>query len=242
MPKRFFALLLLVLLPLVTSCGLIDYYFLPPPEDTAQELFESGMEYMKDKRYSRASENFLKLKDRYPFSPLTPKAEVALGDAYFLDAKYAEALDAYKEFETLHPSSPQIPYVLFQMGQSNLNQFRTIDLRQDNVKEALDIFYRLEELYPNSEFSKVTKENIYKCRKILAEHEIFVADFFWRTNNFGPAWHRYLFILENYADVVEFKDYVRKRAEYSYYEYQKALSEEERERVQWTWKRMLKWL
>lgn len=242
MRKRLIAVFMLLLLPLISSCGLIDYYFLPPPEDTAQELFESGMEYMKDKRYARASENFLKLKDRYPFSPLTPKAEIALGDAYFLDVKYAEALDAYKEFETLHPSSPQIPYVLFQMGQSNMKQFRTIDLRQDNVKEALELFYRLEESYPNSEYSKACKENIYKCRTILAEHEIFVADFFWRTSQFGPAWHRYLFILENYADVVEFKDYVRKRAEYSYYEYQKALSEEERERVQWTWKRLLKWL
>ena len=242
MPKRLIAVLLLLLLPLISSCGLIDYYFLPPAEDTAQELFESGMDYMQDKRYSRAAENFLKLKDRYPFSPLTTKAEIALGDAYYLDAKYLEALDAYKEFETLHPSSPQIPYVLYQMGQSNLKQFRTIDLRQDNVKEALELFYRLEGSYPNSEYSKATKTDIYTCRKILAEHEIFVADFFWRTHKYGSAWHRYLFILENYADVVEFKDYVRKQAEYSYFEYQKALSEEERERVQWTWKRLLKWL
>lgn len=242
MPKRLFALLLLLSLPLVSSCGLIDYYFLPPPDDTAQELFESGMDYMKEKRYGSAAELFIKLKDRYPFSPLTPQAEIALGDAYFLDAKYLEALDAYKEFENLHPSSPQIPYVLFQMGLSNLNQFRTIDLRQDNVKEALEIFYRLEESYPNSEFSEAVKQNILKCRKILAEHEIFVADFYWRTSKFGAAWHRYLYVLENYADVVEYKDYVRKRAEYSYFEYQKLLSEEERERVQWTWKRLLKWL
>jgi len=242
MPKRLIAVFLLLLLPLISSCGIIDYYFLPPAEDTAQELFESGMDYMQDKRYSRAAENFVKLNDRYPFSPLTTKAQIALGDAYYLDAKYLEALDAYKEFETLHPSSPQIPYVLFQMGQANMKLFRTIDLRQDNVKEALELFYRLEESYPNSEYAKATKDNIYKCRKILAEHEIFVADFFWRTQKYGSAWHRYLYILENYGDVVEFKDYVRKQAEYSYFEYQKALSEEERERVQWTWKRLLKWL
>ena len=233
---------MLLLLPLVSSCGLIDYYFLPPADDTAQELFETGMDYMKDKRYSAAEESFLKLKDRYPFSPLTPKAEIALGDAYFFDGKYPEAGEAYKEFESLHPSNPNIPYVLFQMAQSNFKQFRTIDLRQDNVKEALEIYYRLEESFPNSEYSKAAKDNIYKCRTILAEHEIFVADFYCRTGKYGAAWHRYIFILENFADVVEFKDYVRKRAEYSYYEYQKNLSEEEREKLQWTWKRMLKWL
>jgi len=242
MPKRFFAALLLLCLPILSSCGLIDYYFLPPPDDTAQELFESGMDHMKEKHYPQAAELFLKLKDRYPFSPLTPKAEIALGDAYFFDDLYPEAVEAYKEFETLHPSSPHIPYVLFQLGVSNFKQFRTIDLRQDNIKEALEIFYRLEESFPNSEFSAPCKDYIYKCRKILAEHEIFVADFFWRTDKFGAAWHRYLFVLENYADVVEFKDYVRKRAEYSYYEYQKTLSEEEREKIQWTWKRLTKWL
>ncbi|MDO9083594.1 MAG: outer membrane protein assembly factor BamD, partial [Humidesulfovibrio sp.] len=68
------------------------------------------------------------------------------------------------------------------------------------------------------------------------------ADFFWRTGQYGAAWHRYLYVLENFADVVEFKDYVRTRAEYSYYEHQKNLSEEEREKIQWTWKRLLKWL
>jgi len=242
MTRRRFALLLLLLLPLVSSCGLIDYYFLPPADDTAQELFESGMDYMKEKRYSQAAESFLKLKDRYPFSPLTPKAEVALGDAYYFDGKYPEAAEAYKEFETLHPSNQLIPYVLFQMALSNFKQFRTIDLRQDNVKEALEIFYRLEESYPGSEYSKAAKEHIYKCRTILAEHEIFIADFYWRTGEYGAAWHRYIYILENFADVVEFKDYVRKRAEYSYFEYQKNLSEEERDKLQWTWKRMLKWL
>ena len=242
MSKRLFPVLLLLLMPLVSSCGLIDYYFLPPPDDTAMELYESGMDYMKEKRYSRAEENFLKLKDRYPFSPLTPKAEIALGDAYFLDKKFPEAADAYKEFETLHPSNPSIPYVLYNLALSNMNQFRTIDLRQDNVKEALEIFYRLQESYPGSEYAKQTAEGIYKCRKILCEHEIFIADFFWRTEQYGAAWHRYIFVLENFADVVEFKDYVRKRAEYSYFEYQKVLSEEEREKVQWTWKRLAKWL
>lgn len=242
MPKRFFAVLLLLLLPVISSCGIIDYYFLPPAEDTAQELYESGMDYMQEKRYTKAADDFLKLKDRYPFSPLTTKAEIALGDAYYLDFRYLEAVDAYKEFETLHPSSPQIPYVLYQMAEANLKQFRTIDLRQDNVKEALELFYRIEESFPKSEYAKPSKDGIYQCRKILAEHEIFVADFFWRTQKYGSAWHRYLFILENYGDVVEFKDYVRKQAEYSYFEYQKSLSEEERERVQWTWKRLLKWL
>lgn len=231
---------LLVLLLYTAHCGLIDYYFLPPPEDTAQELYEAAMEAMKDKKFKTAIEQFSKLKDRYPFSPFTPKAEIALGDANFMLEQYAEAMDAYKEFEALHPSHEDTPYVIYQIGMSNLSMFKTIDIRQDNIKEALEYFYRVEESYPGSRYAASAKENIVKCRRILAEHEIFIADFFWRTKEFGAAWQRYRFVVENFSDLPDLRDYARRRAEYSYYEYQKTLSQDERDEVQGSWLRWLK--
>jgi len=228
---------------LFSGCALIDSYFLPPAEDTAQELFEAGMDAMGEKDYGDAQEYFTKLKDRFPFSPFSLKAELALGDAYFLDDKFLLALDAYKEFEALHPSNEQIPYVLFQIGNSNYRLFRSIDRRQENVKEGLEYFYRLEETYPNSEYAEPARDLIAKSRRILAEHEIYVADFFWRTEQYGPSWHRYQYVVENFSDIPDLRDYARKRAEYSYFEYQKTLSEEERLEIQGSWKLWLKeWL
>ncbi|MDD4953022.1 MAG: outer membrane protein assembly factor BamD [Desulfovibrionaceae bacterium] len=245
MSRRPFFLLAgaLALAVVIAGCGIIDYYFLPPPEDTAQELYESGMEYMKDKQYGDAAQAFIKLKDRYPFSPFTPKAEVALGDAYFLDGKYIQAVDAYKEFEAMHPSHEDTPYVLYQIGLASYNMFRSIDLRQDNVREALEYFYRVEETFPDSDYAKSSNEYVVKCRRVLAEHEIFVADFFWRTEQYGPAWKRYIYVVENYGDIADVRSYAKRRAEYSYYEYQKTLSEDERQEIQGSWKKWLKkWL
>jgi outer membrane protein assembly factor BamD len=49
--------------------------------------------------------------------------------------------------------------------------------------------------------------------------------------------------VENFSDIPDLRDYAMKRAEYSYFEYQKTLSETERERVQGSWKLWLKqWL
>lgn len=239
-PSVFVLLFMLLLAP---GCVWIDNYFLPPPEDTAQELFEAGMDAMNEKDYNDAQDYFTKLKDRFPFSPFAMKAELALGDAYFLDDEYLLALDAYKEFEALHPGNEEIPYVLYQIGQSNFNLFRSIDRRQENVKEGLEYFYRLEETYPNSEYAEPARDLIVKSRRILAEHEVYVADFFWRTGQYGPAWHRYQYVVENFSDIPELRDYARKRAEYSYFEYQKTLSEEERLRIQGSWTLWLKeWL
>ena len=97
------SLLMLVCLFFLGGCGIIDYFYLPPPEDTAQELFESANEYMREKDYARASELYRKLKDNYPFSPYTVEAELSLADAYFLDSEFVLAAEAYKEYESLRP-------------------------------------------------------------------------------------------------------------------------------------------
>ena len=72
----------------LSGCGIIDMVYLPPPEDTAQEIFESGNEAMSEKNYVRAAELYIKLRDTFPFSPYTLEGELALADCYFLDKEY----------------------------------------------------------------------------------------------------------------------------------------------------------
>ena len=50
MMRRFLPLSFLLLF-LGGCAGLMDYYFLPPPEDTAQELYEAGRDAMSQKDY-----------------------------------------------------------------------------------------------------------------------------------------------------------------------------------------------
>ena len=67
----------------LSGCGIIDMIYLPPAEDTAQEIFEAGNDAMSEKNYVRAVELYNKLRDTYPFSPYTVDAELALADAYY---------------------------------------------------------------------------------------------------------------------------------------------------------------
>jgi outer membrane protein assembly factor BamD len=242
MPRTLWLAAVLALSMALSGCGLIDYFFLPPPEDTAQELFEAGQDAMHDKNYDDAVEYFTKLKDRYPFSPFTPRAELALGDAYFLDEEYMLAVDAYKEFEALHPAAEETPYVLYQIGVCNYRQFESVDLPMNMVVDALEHFYRVEESYPGSKYAEAAKDYIVRCRKLLAEHELFIADFYWRTERYGSAWKRYQYVVDNFQDLPKITKYARKRAEYSYYEFQKTVSAEERARIYGSWKQWFDWL
>lgn len=226
----------------LSGCGFIDYYLLPPAEDTAQELYEAGVEAMAAKNYSDATEYFQKLKDRYPFSPYAPKAEIGLGDANFLDGEYPFAADVYQEFEALHPRHEMIEYVLYQIGMSNYLSFTSIDKPLNRIHTASEYFRRLVENYPDSKYASEAKHYIVECRRKLAEHEIFVADFYWRSERYGAAWERYLFVAVNYADLPEVVSYAGKRAQLAYLRHQQTLSEEERERIQGSWKQWFDWL
>lgn len=174
----------------MNGCGAIDYYFLTPPEDTAQELFENARGFMQDKEYDSAIDSLTKLNDRYPFSPYATEARLMLGDAYALDRQYLEAVDAYDEFLNMHPRHESIDYVLFQIGVNKFNSHRSIDLPQTQLAEAVESFRRLVSGYPQSAYREQALEYILKCRTLMAEHEMFVADFISspsRTEPHGPA-------------------------------------------------------
>jgi outer membrane protein assembly factor BamD len=242
MLRRFLPLSFLLLF-LGGCAGMIDYYFLPPPEDTAQELYEAGRQSMADKDYYGAINYFMKLKDRYPFSPYTPMGTVALGDAYFLTEDYGMAAETYKEFESVHPRSEEIPYVLYQVGVSNFKRSESIDMPQSNLQEAIQYFYLLEQTFPDTEYGKEAADYIRRCKKRMAEHELFVADFYWRTGQYGAAWKRYMYTVENYKDLEEVLEYAKLRAELSYLEYQKTLTENERQAIEGSWRHWAKrWL
>lgn len=243
MRKSFLRSLVLALsLFALSGCGIIDMIYLPPPEDTAQELFESGNEAMSEKNYVRAAEMYIKLRDVFPFSPYTLEAELALADCYYLDEEYVLAAEAYKDFESMHPRHEAIPYVLYQTGMSLKGQFLSIDRATTEVQEAYEYFNRLRQTYPDSLYAKDAEAKMAECRKIMAEHELYIADVFWHMNNYGSAWRRYEFIAENYADVPEVSDHAREKAQAAYLYYREDQANTQRQKREGSWKNWFKWL
>ncbi|GAB6162788.1 outer membrane protein assembly factor BamD [Desulfothermus naphthae] len=228
---------------LFSGCGIIDYYFLKPKPQTPLELLEAGEEALSEKNYDRAIEYFEKMKDKYPFSPYTVRAELLLGDSYFYAKKYEEAETAYKEFESLHPGHKNIDYVIFQIGMSNFYQKPSIDLPQLCIHEAISYFTRLIEAYPKSQYVQKAKEMVKKCRYILAKHEIYVANFYFRTKRYKGAWKRYLYIQQNFPEFKDILEYSKYMAKIAHIKYELKLSEEKREKKYGGfWTKIKRWL
>lgn len=242
MPKSLFCPWVLLSLLLLSGCGIIDMIYLPPAEDTAQELYEAGNEAMSEKNYVRAVEYYNKLRDTYPFSPYTLEAELSLADAYFLDEEYELAAETYKDFESLHPRHQAIPYVVYQTGMSLMNQFRSIDRATTILEEAHANFNRVCEMYPDTPYVLGAKENMLKCRKLMAEHELYIADVFWHMKKYGIAWRRYEYIVQNFQDVPEVSDHAKEKGLAAYHLFREDDAQSIRQEREGSWKNWFKWL
>ncbi len=168
------------------------------PDPTAEALFDEGMRYAKDKRYTRAIDNFSKIKSDYPFSPLLTQTELQLADAYYLNEQYPEAINAFKEFQSMHPNNENMAFVTYRLGQSYFDQFTTTDRDQKNTETAKGYFEGVLAKYPKSQYAADAKEKLAKCNGYLAEHDFNIAQFYLQQEKYPAARDRFEEIIRRY--------------------------------------------
>ncbi len=163
-------------------------------------LAEQGLKDLKKKNYDDAIDTFEKVRDRYPYSEQALLAQIKVADAYFYKKKYDEALQAYKDFEKLHPTNKAVPYCIYRQGLCFYRQRTTIDRDQTFTTRALEEFRRLKQKYPQSEFVPRAEKLMARCRLDLAEHEYYIAEFYFKTKRYQAALERYQVVDQEYPE------------------------------------------
>jgi outer membrane protein assembly factor BamD len=167
-----------------------------PPEVLAQE----GLKDLKKRNYMDAVETFEKVRDRYPYSDQALLAQIKIADANFYNKKYDEAILAYREFEKLHPTNKAVPYCIFREGQCYYRQRSTIDRDQTATRRAIAEFVRLKQKFPKCQYIPRADKYLAHCRQDLAEHEFYVAEFYYNTKRYQAALDRYQGLIQDYPD------------------------------------------
>ena len=199
--KRFAAIFIIIFIA-SPSCSL----FKSKDLKSARELALDGMDEFNSNNFKSAIKSFEKLKDWYPFSKFAILAELKIADAHYHLHEYDEAVFAYEEFENLHPRNEAIPYVIYQIGLSYFEQIDTVDRDQATALKATEIFKRLNKQFPDNEYRGLALQNINKCMKNLAGHEIYVGLFYYKSKYYKAALNRFKAVLSRYPDVGLHKD------------------------------------
>jgi len=198
----------IMLVFLLSGCSYIDNLLGRGVEEEgdAGELMSQGNEELSRGRYKDAVDAFQKIKDRYPYSKHAVSAELKMADALYLQEEFELAYTAYDEFEKLHPKNKELAYVIYQKGMSNFSQIKSKDREQVHTLKAKEEFERLIKRFPRDEYANKARKNLRECLIYLAEHELDVANFYYRRGNYRAALGRYTYIITNYPDMGQYQD------------------------------------
>lgn len=169
-------------------------------EMPAEDLARKGLEQYNRGKYFLAVETFNIIKERFPFSRFSLLAELKSADSKFHMRNYQEALELYSSFEKNHPANEAIPYVLFQIGRSHYRTIDTVDRDATGAHETIKAFEKLLRTFPVSPYTEEAQTLIRKANFFLAEHELNVANFYLRINEYDQAKGRAEYLISGFPD------------------------------------------
>ncbi len=170
------------------------------PTIPEEELLEDALKAYDRGLFSVANQRFTELRDGYPGSYYSVLAELKIADATFYSGDFAPAQIAYEEFARVHPAHEAIPYVRYQIGRCNIEQYKDETRDQTPLNNAIKGFKELIQNYPSSEYALLARREINRARELIAEHEAFVAKFYLKQGMLKSSANRLKVLKEEYPD------------------------------------------
>lgn len=169
---------------------------------TAEGAFKQAEEFEKDERYEEAAAKFTDIKNKFPYSKLAIAAELKLADVQYKREAFIEAQSAYQLFKEFHPKHPQADYVTFRLAMSYFNQLpNSIDRDLSVADKAIIYFDEVLNSYSTSQFSEEARKHRIEAVKMLAQKELYVANFYVKRRKFDSALKRYEVVLKQYPNL-----------------------------------------
>jgi len=152
----------------------------------ADTNMKRGEEALESKNFLEAERYFEYVKSKYPFLEAAKEAELKLADTDFERDRFIEARDRYQTFVKLHPTHPKLDYAAFRAA---LTHYKDIpsdffllpasrEKDQVAVRNALSAMNEYIRSHPASAYVAEAKKIADDTRLRLAQHELYVADFY----------------------------------------------------------------
>ncbi|MCB0359627.1 MAG: outer membrane protein assembly factor BamD, partial [Bdellovibrionales bacterium] len=118
---------------------------------------------------------------------------------YYFSGDYASAILAYEEFLQLHPGHEATPYVIYQIGMSNLEQYHGVRRDQSPLTEAQRAFRRLIRTHPTSGYADLAARQLKQIDEDYAAHEAAVMRFYLKQDTPASALNRYERLVRDFS-------------------------------------------
>lgn len=173
--------------------------------EDARKAYEKGLASFLDRDWDDARALFLEVKRKYAYSRYAQLAELRLADIDFEQEKYSAAITSYRAFAHDHRTSDSVPYARFRICKALYSQISdTILLPPQEERDqaaTVDAYRELNSFlydYPESKWRKDAHFMLVMVTGRLVRHELYVARYYIKRDNFDAAMRRILYALKNF--------------------------------------------
>lgn len=164
-------------------------------------LMKDAEDDIKNDQYLNAIDKLKTLRNKFPYSHYSADAQLRLADVYFMQESFAEAAGAYESFRDLHPKHEKLSYAMYRIGESYLDDApSTIARDLTSVKKAEDAFNEFLKRFPADPKTDSARAQLLRSRSLLAQKELYIANFYNRDDQYDSALRRYEKLIELYPE------------------------------------------
>ncbi len=173
----------------------------------AKRAYDVAMKELESHNWIEAQALFREVKRKYSYSKYARLAELRLSDADFEQDKFAEAIRGYRQFVHDHRGDvDEVSYARSRIAEAQYKQISesfllpSADERDQAV--IIDAFKELKGYvhdYPDAKESQKIRELLADVTARLMRHELYVARFYLRLDNFDAAVLRVQYAMRTFA-------------------------------------------
>jgi outer membrane protein assembly factor BamD len=174
--------------------------------EDAKRAYDVAMEAYHAHNWIEAETLLREVKRKYSYSKYARLAELRLADADFEQEKFSEAVREYKEFIHAHRSdAEEVSYAHSRIAEALYAQIPDSALlpasEERDQAGVVDAYKELKSFladYPDSKSSPHIRELLAEVIARLVRHELYVARFYLKKDNYDAAIARIQYALRNY--------------------------------------------
>lgn len=191
---------------IVSGCAGIEED--PTADWDAEQLYYAAKKQMDEGFYDQSLNLYRKLDLRYPYGSYAEQAKIDVAYVYWKQDDTISALTACDRYLREHPDSENSAYILYLKALINFNDDMGLlavvfpkDLTERDpasAKAAFDILRELVTRFPNSRYAEDARLRMSYLVGALAEHEVSVAEYYYRRGAYVAAINRAQGVMKDY--------------------------------------------
>lgn len=176
----------------------------------AKRAYEAAMEEFNAHNWIDAQAMMREVKRKYSYSKYARLAELRIADADYEQEKFSDAIREYKDFVHAHRSDAEdVAYARAKIAEATYAEIPESLLlpasEERDQAAVVDAYKELRDFvsdYPQGKDTQHIRDLLAAVTARLVRHELYVARFYLRKDNYDAAVARVMFALRNFGEMM----------------------------------------